>query len=70
VILRGIAEFQSYIEPHVAAVVDAIGATRLKRSHAEVLEQRLAVAGEARTIEGRLAKSESVVGLAPSSRTS
>jgi glutathione S-transferase len=66
VILRVIEEFQSHTAAHFAAVVDAIGAARLKRPHAEVLEPLLAVAGEARTIEGRLAQSESVVGLAPS----
>jgi glutathione S-transferase len=66
VIVRVIEEFQTYIEPHLAAVTDAIGDARLARPHAEVLERLLAVAGEARTIEGRLAKSEWLVGLAPS----
>jgi len=66
VILRAIEEFQSYVEPHLAALVDAIGATRLKLPHAAVLEQLLVVAGEARPIEGRLAKSDWLVVLAPS----
>jgi glutathione S-transferase len=65
VILRVIAEFQSYIEPQLAAVVDALGAPELRRP-AAVLEQLLTVAGEARVIEGRLAKSDWVVGAAPS----
>jgi len=62
VIMRVIAEFRAYIEPHLAAVVVAIGATRLARPHAAVLEQLLTVAGEARTSEGRPAKSDWVVG--------
>jgi glutathione S-transferase len=66
VIMRVIEEFQSYIEPHLAAVVGALGATRPRRPHAAVLEELLTVAGEARSIEGRLAKSDWVVGLAPS----
>jgi glutathione S-transferase len=46
VIVRVIEEFQSYIEPHRAAVVGALGATRPQRPHAAVLEELLTVAGE------------------------
>ena len=66
VILRVIEEFQSYIEPHLQAVVAAIGPERRPDSPDVVLEHLLAVAGEARGIEGPLAGSEWVVGVQPS----
>lgn len=66
VILRVVEEFQAYIEPHLAVIVEAIGARRMHGRHDEVLEHLLKVAGEARVIEGRLAKSDWVVGEQPS----
>jgi glutathione S-transferase len=66
VILRVIEEFQSYIEPHLSVIVDAIGGTGRARPADEVLDHLLTVAGEARVIEGRLAKSDWVVGERPS----
>jgi glutathione S-transferase len=66
VIVRVIEEFQSYSEPRLTAVVGALCAARLRRPRAAVLEELLTAAAEARTIEGRLAKSDWVVGPAPS----
>jgi glutathione S-transferase len=66
VILRVVEEFQSYIEPHLQAILAAIGPARVSAPHEQVLEHLLTVAGEARVIEGRLANSEWVVGSQPS----
>lgn len=66
VILRVVEEFQNYIEPHLIAIVDAVRAHELEGHRDEVMEHMLAAASEARTIEGRLSKSEWVVGESPS----
>jgi glutathione S-transferase len=70
VILRVIEEFQSYIEPHLVAIEAAIGNAATSGSlggrRDATLEHLLLVAGEARTIEGRLARSDWVVGEQPS----
>jgi glutathione S-transferase len=66
VIVRVIEEFQSYIEPHLAAVFAGIASASDAGAHERILEHLLAAAGEARVIEGRLAGSEWVVGVAPS----
>ena len=66
VIERVICEFQSYIEPHLAAIFAGLGVARDPAVRERILEHLLAAAGEARVIEGRLAGSEWVVGAAPS----
>lgn len=66
VILRVVEEFQNYIEPHLIAIVDAVRAHELEGRRDEIMEHMLAAASEARTIEGRLSKSEWVVGERPS----
>ncbi len=66
VILRVVEEFQNYIEPHLIAIVDAVRAHELEGRRDEIMEHMLAVASEARTIEGRLSKSDWVVGERPS----
>ncbi len=66
VILRVIEEFQNYIEPHLMAIVAAIKAHELEGRRDEIMDHMLIAAGEARTIEGRLSKSEWIVGEQPS----
>jgi len=61
-IMRVICEYQAYIEPHLTTIVDAVfdGGTDLVSD--AVTAAVHAVASEARTIEGRLSKSEWIVG--------
>jgi glutathione S-transferase len=66
VITRVVAEFQSYIEPHLVAIFAGLGTAGDGAARERVLEHLLKVAGEARVIEGRLAGSDWVVGAAPS----
>jgi len=66
VILRVVEEFQNYIEPHLIAIVDAVRAHALEGRRDEIMDHMLAAASEARTIEGRLSKSDWVVGERPS----
>lgn len=66
VILRVAEEFQNYIEPHLIAIIDAVHSHTLEGRRDEIMEHMLAAAGEARTIEGRLSKSDWVVGERPS----
>jgi glutathione S-transferase len=66
VILRVIEEFQEYIEPHLKAIVGAVDNRGLAGQRDQVTEHMIRVASEARTIEGRLSKSEWVVGERPS----
>jgi glutathione S-transferase len=66
VILRVAEEFQNYIEPHLIAIIDAVRAHELEGRRDEIMEHMLAAASEARTIEGRLSKSDWVVGERPS----
>lgn len=62
VIMRVICEYQAYAEPHVTSIVNSIF-FRGPNSRVEDLTRSIhAVAGEARTIEARLSKSDWVVG--------
>jgi len=62
VIMRVICEYQSYAEPPLKQIVDALlgGAERVSTD--DLAEAMHRVAGEARTIEQRLARSDWVVG--------
>jgi glutathione S-transferase len=61
-IMRVICEYQAYIEPHLMRIVEAVfGKTADLRSE-EITRSMHAAASEARTIEGRLSKSDWVVG--------
>jgi len=66
VILRVIEEFQEYIEPHLVEIVNAVDSFSLAGRRDQITEHLMRVASEARTIEGRLSKSEWVVGERPS----
>jgi glutathione S-transferase len=66
VILRVILEFQEYIEPHLVAITRALAAGPLGERRDEITEHAIRAASEARTIEGRLSKSDWVVGERPS----
>lgn len=66
VILRVIEEFQAYIEPHLTAVCAAVAAGTVEDSMDALVGHMVALAGEARTIEGRLSKSDWIVGDQPS----
>ena len=60
VIMRVINEFQAYIEPGLMGIVDALLAGRPRTQ--QLADAMHTVAGEARTIEGRLAKGDWIVG--------
>ncbi|HEX5461835.1 MAG TPA: glutathione S-transferase family protein [Steroidobacteraceae bacterium] len=60
-IMRVICEYQAYIEPHLARIIEAVFAKADLRSD-EITRAMHAAASEARTIEGRLSKSDWVVG--------
>jgi len=60
-IMRVICEYQAYIEPHLARISEAVFAKTDLRSD-EITRAMHAAASEARTIEGRLSKSDWVVG--------
>ncbi|MDE2337840.1 MAG: glutathione S-transferase family protein [Gammaproteobacteria bacterium] len=61
-IMRVICEYQAYIEPHLRTITGAVFAGDADL-HSDALTQAMhAVASEARTIEGRLSKSDWVVG--------
>ncbi|RYZ68023.1 MAG: glutathione S-transferase family protein [Proteobacteria bacterium] len=64
VIMRVINEFQAYTESTLMGIVDAVLSGR--RMTEQLAESMRFVAGEARTIEGRLAKSDWIVGEAVS----
>jgi glutathione S-transferase len=61
-IIRVVCEFQSYIEPHVNEIVHAIFHGELAGRKEKVTQALHAVAREARTIEGRLSRSDWIVG--------
>jgi glutathione S-transferase len=61
-IMRVISEYQSYAERPLMKIVRAVFAGFDERRMDEVANAMHAVAGEARTIEGRLSKSDWVVG--------
>ncbi len=60
VIMRVINEFQAYTEASLMSIVDAVMAGRPQTQN--LAEAMQLVAGEARTIEGRLAKGDWIVG--------
>ena len=63
-IMRVICEYQAYIEPHVTAIARAVffDPDKADLSRDEITAAMHAVASEARTIEGRLSKSDWIVG--------
>jgi glutathione S-transferase len=61
-IMRVICEYQAYIEPHVQTITRAVFSGKGDLESDEVTAAMHAVASEARTIEGRLSKSEWIVG--------
>lgn len=61
-IMRVICEFQAYCEPHVMRIVEAVFSNRASLRTEEITRAMHVVASEARTIEGRLSRSEWVVG--------
>jgi glutathione S-transferase len=65
-IMRVICEYQAYAEQHVTQIVSAVFLDQLDQMAEEVTKAMHIVGGEARTIEGRLSKSEWLVGEQPS----
>jgi glutathione S-transferase len=62
-IMRVICEYQAYIEPRLTSILRAIlSGTADELGSDEITDAMHAVASEARTIEGRLSKSEWIVG--------
>jgi glutathione S-transferase len=62
VIMRVICEYQSYAEPPLRQITDAVLGRRERTFSDDIHDALHRVAGEARTIERRLAQSEWVVG--------
>ncbi len=62
VIMRVICEYQSYGEEHITAITRAVFSGRMAGREEELTAAMHAVAGEARTIEGRLSKGDWIVG--------
>jgi glutathione S-transferase len=61
-IMRVICEYQAYIEPRLTSILAAIQFGAADLGSDEITAAMHAVASEARTIEGRLSKSEWIVG--------
>ena len=61
-IMRVICEYQAYIEPQVHIIAEAVFSGSVDLGRDAVTAAMHAVASEARTIEGRLSKSEWIVG--------
>ena len=61
-IMRVICEYQAYIEPHVNTIARAVFAGKGELAGDEITAAMHAAASEARTIEGRLSKSDWIVG--------
>jgi glutathione S-transferase len=61
-IMRVICEYQAYIEPRLTSILRAIQFGAADLDSDEITAAMHAVASEARTIEGRLSKSEWIVG--------
>ena len=61
-IMRVISEFQVYVEAHLTEIVSAAFLGQMDTRIDEVTRATHLVAGEARTIEGRLSKSDWLVG--------
>ncbi len=62
VIMRVICEFQAYVEPHLMKVTQAVFAGGNAVRSEETTRAMQTVGNEARSIEGRLSKSEWIVG--------
>ena len=65
-IMRVVCEYQAYAEQYVTQIVSAVFLDELDQKAEEVTNAMHIVAGEARTIEGRLSKSDWLVGEQPS----
>lgn len=61
-IMRVICEYQAYAEQHLMKIVYAVFLENLDEKSEEVTRAMQLVAGEARTIEGRLSRSDWLVG--------
>jgi glutathione S-transferase len=61
-IMRVICEYQAYIEPHVTKIARAVFAEKADLSADEITEAMHILGREARTIEGRLSKTDWIVG--------
>jgi glutathione S-transferase len=61
-IMRVICEYQAYIEPHVTTITRAVFSGNADLGDDAIASAVHAVASEARTIEGRLSKSDWIVG--------
>lgn len=61
-IMRVICEYQAYAEPHLTGIVAAAFLGQMDERMEEVTRATHVVAGEARTIEGRLSQSDWLVG--------
>jgi len=61
-IMRVICEYQAYIEPHVHLITEAVFSGSADLDSDAVTSAMHSVASEARTIEGRLSKSDWIVG--------
>jgi glutathione S-transferase len=61
-IMRVICEYQAYIEPHLETITDAVFSKTADLRSDAITRAMHAAASEARTIEGRLSKSDWVVG--------
>jgi len=65
-ITRVICEYQAYAEHYVTQIVSAVFLDQLDQQTEEITKAMHIVGGEARTIEGRLSKSDWLVGEQPS----
>lgn len=65
-IMRVVCEYQAYAEQYVTQIVSAVFLDRLDEEAEQVMRATHVVAGEARTIEGRLSASDWLVGEQPS----
>jgi glutathione S-transferase len=61
-IMRVICEYQAYVEAHLTEIVSAVFFGQMEGRIEEVTRATHLVAGEARTIEGRLSRSDWLVG--------
>lgn len=62
VIMRVINEFQAYTETRLMGIVDTLLGNRAAQLNPDLAQAMHLVAGEARTIEGRLSRSDWIVG--------
>ncbi|MBS0580009.1 MAG: glutathione S-transferase family protein [Proteobacteria bacterium] len=61
-IMRVICEYQAYIEPHVTRIARAVFSEKADLAADEITEAMHILGREARTIEGRLSKTDWIVG--------